>query len=54
MEGLEVFNVEHVWHPLKLFGIDSTSISISIPTVINTWIVLSVLTDHLTLSFSSS
>lgn len=44
MEGLEVFNVEHVWHPLKLLGIDSNLVTISIPVVLNTWIVLAVLT----------
>ena len=49
MEGLEVFNAEHVWHPLKLFGIDSSIISITIPTVINTWIVLFVLTGFILL-----
>jgi len=44
MEGLEVLNVEQVWHPLKLFGIDSELVALSIPTIINTWIVLAVLT----------
>lgn len=44
MEGLEVFNVEHVWQPLAWLGIDSPLLNISIPTIINTWIVLLVLT----------
>lgn len=44
MEGLEVFNAEHMWHPLSLFGIDVPFIAVSIPTIINTWIVLFVLT----------
>jgi F-type H+-transporting ATPase subunit a len=44
MEGLEVFNAEHVWHPLSLFGIDIPFVAISIATLVNTWIVLLVLT----------
>ncbi len=42
MQGLEGFG-GHEWNPFSIFGITASYLKIDLPTVINTWIVLSIL-----------